>query len=755
MTKVSIQIPLFDQGEIKFELYAEGNSPENIFLISQEEAIAVNEAELQIVEGATYEYQISEGYSLDAQHGFVSTSKIHDNTGRIEPKNYVGRARIPIYKNGTQEKVGIIELEAKSKKTSYREDYRWMLKEISEYCVDLIFQPDSPVIQDFTVDFNYDSRTLYQKFAFIKSILDSDEFNEAVARVVSTPVTKWQYQETSRDIRSVKRFGAKNLRQLSSSSRRSRLPQDHSLHNVMISVPERINDVVKIDTIDTPENRFVKYALQTFLILTDTIREKSKNNTELKIEASNLGLKLEEYLSHSVFKEVSNIQTIPYNNPVLQRKDGYREVFRTWLMMFLAAKLTWSAGEEDIYGAGKRDVAILYEYWVFFKILSIVSELFNLKFPDTSKLIQFTENDISIHLKQGRHIPLVGVYDSPVRKLNIQFSYNKTFKKGSKYPSGGSWTESFRPDYTLSVWPHGLSDIEAETQELIVHVHFDAKYRIEKLSNIISTVEQIDDEVIGNETSHKKDDLIKMHAYRDAIRRTAGAYIIYPGDSSIQKRGYHELIPGLGAFTLRPAPNNSGVDALKVFIGQVLEHFLNRASQRERYSFKTFDTHKEPPKNIISESIPEAIGINRALIPDETIILVGYYKGETHLDWILEKKLYNVRTGTGIGALSLDLNLISASYLILYTEGGEKTNQIFKIVKNHHKVYSQTDMLKTNYPNPRNKNYIVFELERGIESEFEEKQWDLTKLKGFNERIVPSAPFYVTLSELMAVVVKS
>jgi hypothetical protein len=353
------------------------------------------------------------------------------------------------------------------------------------------------------------------------------------------------------------------------------------------------------------------------------------------------------------------------------------------------------------------------------------------------------------------------VYDSPVRKLNIQFSYNKTFKKGSTYPSGGSWTESFRPDYTLSVWPHGLSDDEAkaqelaETQELIVHVHFDAKYRIEKLSSIISSLEQTDEEVIGKETSYKRDDLIKMHAYRDAIRRTAGAYIIYPGDNSIQKRGFHELIPGLGAFTLRPSSNKSGEDAIKDFLSQILQHFLNRASQRERYSFKTFDTHKEPPKNVISEPIPEAIGENRALIPDETIVLVGYYKGKSHLDWITDNELYNVRTGTGRGALSLDLNLISASYLVLHTTGEETTSKIFKIIKNHHKVYSAEDMKGLNYPNPGYDHYIVSMLDGKSESEFKEKQWDLKKLRGFNKRTVRYVPFYVTLSELMAVVVKT
>ena len=52
-----------------------------------------------------------------------------------------------------------------------------------------------------------------------------------------------------------------------------------------------------------------------------------------------------------------------------------------------------------------------------------------------------------------------------------------------------------------------------------------------------------------------------MHAYRDAIRRTAGAYVLYPGNDGDDKRfeefdhrGFHEVLPGLGAFAIRPKP---------------------------------------------------------------------------------------------------------------------------------------------------------------------------------------------------------
>ena len=44
-------------------------------------------------------------------------------------------------------------------------------------------------------------------------------------------------------------------------------------------------------------------------------------------------------------------------------------------MFELAAKLIWSGGEA-VYGAGKKDIATLYEYWVFFKLLDLFQELF-------------------------------------------------------------------------------------------------------------------------------------------------------------------------------------------------------------------------------------------------------------------------------------------------------------------------------------------------------------------------------------------
>lgn len=54
-----------------------------------------------------------------------------------------------------------------------------------------------------------------------------------------------------------------------------------------------------------------------------------------------------------MFRNISEINVLPLNSPILQRKEGYREIFQKWLMFDMAARLTWQGGE-DVYGAGKR-----------------------------------------------------------------------------------------------------------------------------------------------------------------------------------------------------------------------------------------------------------------------------------------------------------------------------------------------------------------------------------------------------------------
>ncbi len=77
-----------------------------------------------------------------------------------------------------------------------------------------------------------------------------------------------------------------------------------------------------------------------------------------------------------------------------------------------------------------------------------------------------------------------------------------------------------------------------------------------------------------------------MHAYRDAVRRTAGAYVLYPGEPGDGQKfqGFHEVLPGLGAFAIRPNKdgNRRGSARWQIFWIEVIEHLANRTTARER-----------------------------------------------------------------------------------------------------------------------------------------------------------------------------
>jgi predicted component of viral defense system (DUF524 family) len=236
-----------------------------------------------------------------------------------------------------------------------------------------------------------------------------------------------------------------------------------------------------------------------------------------------------------LYWEVSRAQILKLNSPVLQRKEGYREVLKVWLMFDLAAKLIWQGGD-DIYDAGQKNIAVLYEYWLFFILLDLFQKRFNIPTSEISQLITPTSDGLSLQIKQGKFTALKGVFEEAGRKLHFRFNYNRTFSAVDSYPEGGSWTTTLRPDYTISIWPFGIHENQAEREELIVHIHFDAKYKVASLSDLIqqnATEEELDKEKIDNRKGdYKNADLLKMHAYKDAIRRTAGAYVLYPGKVS-------------------------------------------------------------------------------------------------------------------------------------------------------------------------------------------------------------------------------
>jgi len=755
----TIEINL-DSVQEGLRLWIDARRPDSLF-DAEQNASEHNEARFQLVEGCFYDYQISDPHLVlgDVGENIIQQHKRTSNLGTIAPNIFVGTLSIPLVEKENSRELCKVDLEVQSIKSGYREDYRDMLEFITEKSTDLLLQANSPVSQHFEIDYTKDSQTLYQKFAFIKSIIDSDEFAEAIHRIVSAPVTTWKETTQYKDIRNTRRFSNANIKEILKSGNRSRIPDNHYLRRYGIqSLPERITTTKKTDSVDTHENRFIKHALENFLKFCTDINNKAMEfgHKKMENESDLLIRELESQLHHTIFKDISRPTTLKLNSPVLQRKEGYRQVLRVWLMFDLAAKLIWTGGD-DIYKGGKKDIATLYEYWLFFKLLDLLQSIFDVEPKDISDLIKETPDGLNLRLKQGKFTALRGVFDSGTRKLNIRFNYNRSFSGRKNYPDSGSWTTTLRPDYTLSFWPLGISEKEAEEQALIVHVHFDAKYKIANLADFLD--QNYDSDLDEEKTEHRKGiyknaDLLKMHAYKDAIRRTGGAYVLYPGDKAIHQKGFHEIIPGLGAFPVKPSKTDSGIGELKSFILEIIGHFINRASQREKIAFRTFDIYKNPPEfeDIIKEPLPEPFNTNRDLIPDDTFVLVGYYNTQEQYNWIQRNGLYNFRMGSGAGSLRLDKETVSSKYLLLHTLGDKVSGDLWKIVSKGPRVFSKQDMERKGYPKPIEKmqeNYLVLKIESVTDPEFENASWDFRNLKNYSTGRASAFPFTTSLSELM------
>jgi predicted component of viral defense system (DUF524 family) len=783
MHKPEIAIPLYKiENDLMLFIYEE--QEKSLFEIEEEEALKNGESKYQLLEGRSYNYYFKNSdYQVKPHSGIVINSKRNDvSEGRITPNIYVGTLTLFISKKDDNNFEYPIYLEVLATKMgsgpdeSYRENYRFMLESITKKCTELLMQINSPINQNFEIDFNEDNKTIYQRFAFVQTLINSNEFNEAVQKIMSSPTTKWKEDAELKDVRSLRKLNSYAIRQLVTKSNRLPLPDDHYLTKQygIKDIPSKIISTRKVETLDTPENRFIKHAIEVFLKFCEDCENYFANKKYLRPQKEALAItnNLRAHLNNSFFKEISTPITLRLNSPVLQRKNGYREILKAWLMFDLAAKLIW-AGGENVYKAGKRDIAVLYEYWLFFTLYDLLKNKFNLdKHTHEDKpydhLIVPTNDGLNVMVKSGKHTALEGIFDSGNRKLNIKFSYNRTFSGGKDYDKrvSGSWTKSLRPDYTLSIWPSDTQETVAEERELIVHIHFDSKYKVDHFSvkhvadpDLTEEEKNLEEEKILNDEkteerkgNFKNADLLKMHAYKDAIRRSGGAYILYPGtENQIPLRGFHEIIPGLGAFAIRPSESNNGVGELSDFIDTVINHFLDRASQRENIASKTYNIYKDPRdgKNILNEPIPEYIGENK-LIPDETFVLLGFYNKPEHLKWYKQSGLYNFRVGTGNGSLELTSEVANAKFLLLHAKDDKSSNEIWKITSGGPKIYSKNDLLKKGYPTePSQDFYLVLEVEKLSNNEFNNAYWDFKKLNGYQTGHQSATPIAVSLTDLM------
>ncbi len=560
----------------------------------------------------------------NSENTFVKIEKENDRI-IFQFVNYLGKTSLIFGDHG------VIDFEVVADKITYEEDYINLTNAIAKECAALLLDYTSPTSLTFDHEKEKQTTTVLEQFIFLRQFCYVDNFESLFASIKRNP-DRFLIKEDE-----LKPFGSGNISQKFFVNPFSNSRGWSVIGNV-VYLPSEVSITHKYDSLDTPANRFLKFAFTIFLDICETIIEQVESKqTVYYSEALTIKKYLEGILEDSFFDDVQELTVMPVNNQVLEKREGYAQIFNAFSMVDLALQLDWK-GKEDVYSGEAKNTALLYEYWLFFELRKIITRIDNCKpiIGDNSfdKNAFIKESDgLTIVLKQDRES--IQEFETKEQKINLY--YNRTFDaksfENSKYI--GSYSRPFRPDYTIAIFPIRFQNEQSAIKEGEVrYIHFDAKYRLEDLSQFInkagaSTKEDTDKEIQEEKidaitNTYKRGDLLKMHTYNDAIRRTIGSYVLYPGANSKERKlfsVYEEILPGVGAFAIRPSDSNTeelneGERAVQDFIKQCIDFNSNPAGRVARTGYF---------ENMILET-PSFSSKQASLQNDTDLTMIGYVK---------------------------------------------------------------------------------------------------------------------------------
>lgn len=737
-----VQISLFDRTDRPETLGAR----HPLLLLDNDTAAARGESPVQLRERARYEYVVEEvtksSEPLILLPGrSIQPSLIDSTRGIIEPGDFCGSLPLTLIREGDQEErpaaKGIVEV--RSIKVDYGTHYRGMLRFIGEKSAGLLLDARASTKLSLSSLWNRSSNIVEQQLEFLRSLLEAEDFGNAIEQILRHPHQRLEEEFAGRSITRACKPDRGLMRQITSARIRRALPESHCLSSRFASVPRTVFAKRRVDDYDTPENRFIVMALRSFRDFLERVETFVKNgrqavSTDAEIlvrDSKRLRRFLEQQLSRSFLPDISLSNFIPIASPVLQRRAGYREILRFWLQFHAAAQVVWEGGFE-VFSAGSRDVATLYEYWLFFQLEELLRRKFAFVESLHSIVIDRTNGLPRLKLRRNEEVAIGRGFIQPShgnRKLLAEFHYNRRFAYSKDHTHPGSWTRAVRPDYTLTIWPDGLGREEAEAQELLVHIHFDAKYRIDFAQEIfgpeVETEKSSAQSTPGQSsvTSAKYEDLLKMHAYRDSVRRTVGAYILYPGEPGSDRTFcgyYHEILPGLGAFAVRPDKDGHahGLSSVEAFIDDVVEHLASRLTARERVTFHVSEAYSSSPgysRERGSIALPETDHFSpaaRAVPLAEHQVLVAWYDSFEQLEWTRQAGKAIIRLGNRPGAWRIPPFIAEVQHILLHTHQRYVAPGLWQLNRPGLEVYTGEE-LKTKFKYPLQTGsqiYAVFEV---------------------------------------------
>lgn len=327
----------------------------------------------------------------------------------------------------------------------------------------------------------------------------------------------------------------------------------------------------QIQTNDTSENRFLKFALAQIADKYEALKKQIESvkgvSEAMKSEIQAVSTTLKRLQSNPFFRTIGRFKGLNQESLVLQKASGYSQVYRTWNLLRRAYSLN-----DGIYKLQTKDIATLYEIWCFIEVSHIVKEQLHLNDEDIDHRNRMEMNGLfTWELGEGEHSRIL------FKKDNVELAELVYNPKNTENDNGSTGIKELvtktvpqKPDIVLRLTKNDLHE------GMKLTYLFDAKYRI---GGKVKGVDVPPDDAIN-----------QMHRYRDAIyykdyssdtlkKEVIGGYILFPGDgepTEIEVSNFYKSIAevNIGAFPLRPKDERN-----RRLLEQFIEGLINTKSQ--------------------------------------------------------------------------------------------------------------------------------------------------------------------------------
>jgi predicted component of viral defense system (DUF524 family) len=462
---------------------------------------------------------------------------------RLNFRDYVGATSLVLEQEGRE--VFSVELEVRSRKLGYLDDYVALLDDLSARSVGILLRPGSPVFAPFRSRRALSDASGFVLFLVLRHLLRTATFAEAIECIARTPASSLGLVPSRRVLG---RHTPRNMEELSKGIRQGAplLPLSAVMAEELgvPALPQTFPSATLHIDRASEENRFVSALLQRLSSLLQHLQKQLQGERVSGYLREVVALQEVVTAARLRCPDLTDLHAglmgqIP--RKTLQRLPGYRDLLAVWDALEAGLVLAWDDAEERLAGP-LRDLAQLYELWCFFVLWEALSTI-----AETTEHSPWSwrtgTSRFHIRLKKGAEAPCVFRFAD----AEVRLYYQRRFAEGLS--THHSYSISLTPDYTVEVCRVGQPPML---------LCFDAKYRPDGA-------------------------LEKMHAYRDALRGALGCYLFYPGESAVPTLFHRHPdfpLPGVGAFSLRP--KGDGVEWLTHFLRLALQQMTGTLSDASR-----------------------------------------------------------------------------------------------------------------------------------------------------------------------------